>query len=145
MKDQEYIQRVGVGAIIRDETGRILLGCRNVDDNRGKWELLGGLLESAESLEDGIRREVAEEAGITIEPITIVAHYDRYFDDKNVRNVGFCFVCKHLSGEPHMTKHGRVSDFEWVEPRYVFDRDLTPYTKLQLEQYFEWLKVIKDI
>lgn len=44
-----------------------------------------------------------------------------------------------------MTKFGRVKGFEWVEPDKVFDRELTPYTKLQLEQYFEWKKKIAPL
>lgn len=137
---KQYTQRVGVGAIIINREGKILLGIRNVDDNRGKWELLGGLVKNTEPLEDAIKREVMEEAGIKIEPQVTTGTYDRYFEDEGNRNIGFTYLCNHLSGEPHLTEFGRVKGFEWVEPDQVFERELTPYTKLQLEMYFEWKK-----
>lgn len=142
---KQYTQRVGVGAIVLNDKGKILLGIRNVDDNKGKWELLGGLVENSEPLEDAIRREVMEEAGIKIEPQVITGTYDRYFEDEGNRNIGFTYLCKHLSGEPHMTEFGRVKDFEWVEPGKAFDRELTPYTKLQLEMYFEWKSKLANL
>ena len=137
----EVTIRVGVGAIIL-KGGKILLGIRNVDDNKGKWELLGGLIKPTETLEDAIKREVMEEAGIKIEPEVIVAHYDRYFEDREIRNIGFCFRCKYINGTPHKTEFGRVADFQWAEPEDAFQLDLTPYSRIQLEQYRGWLKQI---
>ncbi len=135
--------RVGVGALIVKD-GKILLGTRNVDDNKGKWELFGGLVRSSETLDGAIKRLVREEAGIGVEPDVIIAHYDRHFDDTNTLNVGLCFRCKHISGEPHQTEFGRVADFKWVEMDGAFKMDLTPYTKIQIEQYKGWLKVGVD-
>lgn len=53
---KQYTQRIGVGTIILNKEGKILLGTRNVDDNKGKWELFGVLVENNESLEGGIKR-----------------------------------------------------------------------------------------
>jgi 8-oxo-dGTP pyrophosphatase MutT (NUDIX family) len=50
-------------AVIFDSTGRVLLG----SNLRGEWELLGGRAEPEDTTpEDTIRREVQEEAGLTI-------------------------------------------------------------------------------
>lgn len=131
--------RVGVGAIVlKDE--QLLLGIRNVYDNMGQWELLGGLIEPKETLEVAVKRQVMEEAGIKIEPNVIVAHYDRYFNNSTVRNIGICFRCNYLSGEPRQTEFGRVSDFQWVSLENALNLDITQYTRLQLEQYQQWLK-----
>lgn len=143
MAENEYTQRVGVGAIILNSKNKILLGIRNVEDNKGKWELLGGLVENKESLVAGIKREVDEEAGVEIEPLVIVGNYDRYFEEEGNRNIGFTFLCKLIAGEPHQTKFGRVAGFQWVSMDEAFKLQLTPYTKLQLENYQTWLETAK--
>jgi 8-oxo-dGTP pyrophosphatase MutT (NUDIX family) len=50
-------------AVVRDDTGRILL-CRRVDT--GNWEIPGGSVEAGESALDAVRREVEEETGVLI-------------------------------------------------------------------------------
>ncbi len=57
---------VGVGAAVFDEQGRVLLVRRGRPPRAGHWGLPGGLLELGETLEAGVRREVAEECGIEI-------------------------------------------------------------------------------
>ena len=133
--------RLGVGAIVLNGANQILLGMRNANENRGQWELLGGLARPDETLENAVKRQVMEEAGIEVEPEVIVAHYDRYFDTDTVRNAGFTFRCRLNSGEPHRTEHNRVTDFQWVRLEQAFDLDLTPFTRLQLEQYRQWCKL----
>ena len=54
---------VVVYAIARDRSGRVLL-VRRADD--GNWELPGGRVEVGETMSAAVRREVFEEAGITI-------------------------------------------------------------------------------
>jgi len=54
-----------VGALIF-ENGRILLVERGKEPLKGYWSLPGGILETGEKLEEGIRREVAEETGLDV-------------------------------------------------------------------------------
>src|ERR1700722_5920571 len=64
--DREYPAHplVGVGALIHDEQGRVLLIKRKFEPNKGRWSLPGGLLETGEDPEDAARREVREELGL---------------------------------------------------------------------------------
>lgn len=50
-------------AVVRDDTGRILL-CRRADT--GNWEIPGGSVEVGESALEAVRREVEEETGVLI-------------------------------------------------------------------------------
>ncbi len=78
---------VGVGAIVLDEEQRILLVRRGQEPRLGEWSLPGGALELGERLEDGIRREVAEETGLLVTPLEIVAVFDHISraEDERVR------------------------------------------------------------
>jgi ADP-ribose pyrophosphatase YjhB (NUDIX family) len=65
MNDTPCTYRLSVKALIRDSQDRLLL-LREAD---GSWELPGGGLEHGEDPRTGLRREVAEETGMTVESI----------------------------------------------------------------------------
>ena len=56
-----------VGALPRDERGRVLLGRRGIEPYRGDWNTVGGFLQYGEDPFDGLRREVMEELGVPCE------------------------------------------------------------------------------
>ncbi|MGH3942888.1 MAG: NUDIX hydrolase [Pseudonocardiaceae bacterium] len=59
-------------AIVRNGLGRVLL-VRRTDD--GYWELPGGRIDIGESASAAVRREVAEETGVTIEVTGLAGVY----------------------------------------------------------------------
>ncbi len=60
---------VAVGVLI-DEQGRFLLTSRPAGKvYAGHWEFPGGKVESGETIEQALRRELHEELGITIGPV----------------------------------------------------------------------------
>lgn len=68
----DLVITVGCGAIIEDETGRILLQQRR---DSGLWAIPGGLMEPGECVEEAMRREVAEETGLSVGPATLFGVY----------------------------------------------------------------------
>lgn len=56
-----------VGAIIRDDAGRLLLVRRARPPAAGRWSLPGGRVEAGESTEQALAREVAEETGLAVQ------------------------------------------------------------------------------
>jgi 8-oxo-dGTP diphosphatase len=85
---------VGVGAVVLDSEQRILLVRRGQPPLEGEWSLPGGALELGERLEDGIRREVAEETGLAVTPLELVAVFDHisHADDAADQRVRFHYV-----------------------------------------------------
>ena len=71
---------IGVGAVIEDRAGRILL-VKHVPQRggfwQGKWICPGGKLEVGETIEDGIKREVREETQLEIELVSPLYPFDR--------------------------------------------------------------------
>jgi ADP-ribose pyrophosphatase YjhB (NUDIX family) len=55
-----------VGAVVVDDTGRLLLIRRGREPSRGLWSLPGGRVEPGESGSDAVRREVLEETGLDV-------------------------------------------------------------------------------
>ncbi|MDQ3576729.1 MAG: NUDIX hydrolase [Actinomycetota bacterium] len=77
---------VSVAGIVVDHDQRILVIRRR--DN-GRWEPPGGVLELEESFEEGVRREVLEETGVTV----AVEHLSGVYKNMKRGIVALVFRC----------------------------------------------------
>ncbi len=75
---------LGVGAVILDGN-RVLLVKRGREPLKGQWSIPGGVLELGETLEDGLKREIAEEVGLEIRLLEIVEVFERITRDEEGR------------------------------------------------------------
>jgi 8-oxo-dGTP diphosphatase len=96
---------VSVAAAVVD-ADRVLVVRRR--DN-GRWEPPGGVLELGESIPDGLRREVREETGLTVEPDALTGVY------KNLARgvVALVFRCHATGGVLKAT--AEAGDFRWLQ------------------------------
>src|SRR5690349_3830318 len=103
------------GIVVRDD-GRVLIVQRR--DN-GHWEPPGGVLELDETFEQGVRREVAEETGITVRVDRLTGAY------KNLTRgiVALVFRCTPINGEP--TPNDEAQHVYWASTGEVRAR-MTP-------------------
>ena len=76
---REYPERpiVGVGGVIVDERGRVVLIRRRYEPMAGRWSLPGGGVEIGETLEEGVAREMLEETGFEVEVGPVIEVFDR--------------------------------------------------------------------
>ncbi len=77
---------IGVGAIIEDGVGRILLVKHRPERGgfwQGKWICAGGELELGETIEAGIKREVREETHLEIDLLEPLCPFDRIVKSNN--------------------------------------------------------------
>ena len=70
--DADTRVRVGVGVVVRDENGRVLLERRS---DCGWWGLPGGRIEPGESAIEAAIREMKEETGLTIRVTRLLGVY----------------------------------------------------------------------
>lgn len=103
-------------ALPLDDRGRILLGRRARDPERGKWDILGGFLDEGEHPLDAVVRELREETGLDIEPLELVAiEMDRYGDGVDApATLNLYWTARAVSGE--MAPADDVTELRWFAP-----------------------------
>lgn len=66
-----------VGALVYDDTGRLLLVRRRNEPGAGQWSIPGGRVEPGESDTQALIREMAEETGLTVAVGPLVGRVER--------------------------------------------------------------------
>jgi ADP-ribose pyrophosphatase YjhB (NUDIX family) len=130
-----------VGALIFEDE-KILLVERGKEPLKGYWSLPGGIVETGEKLVDGIRREVAEETGLDVDPYLMFEIFERIIPDSKGNTeyhyVLIDYLCRRLAGVP--TAATDVSRVAWVAERNLRDYRLTEGTLEVIERAFAKLQ-----
>jgi mutator protein MutT len=130
-----------VGALIF-ENGSILLVERGKEPLKGYWSLPGGIVETGETLEEGIRREVVEETGLDVEPYSMFEIFERIIPDADGRAeyhyVLIDYLCRRRSGVPVAASD--VSHVAWVAEANLREYRLTEGTLEVIERAFAKLQ-----
>ena len=129
---------LGVGALIfRDD--EILLVERGREPLKGYWSLPGGVLETGERLEEGIRREVLEETGLQVEPAGIAEIFERIMTDPDGKAeyhyVLIDYVCRVIGGTLAAADDSAAA--AWVRRADLSRYKLTEGTLPVIERAFE--------
>lgn len=107
---------VGVGGVIFNDAGEVLLVKRKNEPLALQWSLPGGGLDGGETLESGTAREVREETGLIVEVGPLVEVFDRILldDEANVRYhfVLVDYLCRVIGGT--LSADSDVSECAWV-------------------------------
>jgi 8-oxo-dGTP diphosphatase len=130
-----------VGALIFED-GRILLVERGKEPLKGYWSIPGGIVETGEKLEQGIRREVLEETGLDVEPYSMFEIFERIIPDAEGKPeyhyVLVDYLCRRLSGEPAAASD--VSQVAWVSEPELGGYRITEGTLAVIERAFAKLQ-----
>ncbi|MGB7957686.1 MAG: NUDIX domain-containing protein [Minisyncoccia bacterium] len=112
------VPRVGLGVIIVNEDGKILIGKRK-GSLAQKYSIPGGHLELGETFEAGAVREIKEETDLTVEnPIVIaVTNNLETFREENKHYISVVLLVTHYSGELKNREPEKCEGFLWVDPR----------------------------
>ena len=117
---------IGVGAVIEDDRRRFLFVRHKPERGgywKGKWIFPGGLLEAGETVDAGIKREVLEETGLTIEILPdLVPPVERIVTRDGGVNLHVVYIVKRakLSGGT-LRPESDVGEAMWVERDRIID------------------------
>ena len=120
---QKRISLVVACALV-DEDNRVLIARRPLDKHMGGlWEFPGGKVESDETPEEAIIRELAEELGIDVTqsclaPLTFASHdYDQF------HLLMPLYVCRQWDGE---VEGQEGQELAWVRPNRLSGYEMPP-------------------
>ena len=106
---------VGVGAMVFNESGEVLLSQRGVaaKNERHTWEFPGGGVHFGEHLRDAIRREFMEEYGMQIDVGELLAVDDHILPDEGQHWVSPSYLARHIGGEAQILEPEKCSAIGW--------------------------------
>jgi mutator protein MutT len=120
---------LGVGAIIfRDD--KILLVRRLNPPLKGEWSIPGGLVETGETTQQAIIREVMEETALQVVPIKMVEVFERILHDEQSRvqyhYVLLDYLCRVDGGEAQAASD--VTELRWLPAEELESLSVAPDT-----------------
>jgi 8-oxo-dGTP diphosphatase len=140
MSDRRYPERpyVGIGGIIVHQ-GRVVLVKRRFEPLAGQWSIPGGAVETGETLEACLVREMGEETGFLVQVGPVVEVLDRItHDDEGKVLYHFVlidYLCWPVGGE--LRAGSDVAEAVLAEPSELAQYELTEKALSVIERALE--------
>jgi 8-oxo-dGTP diphosphatase len=140
MSDRKYPDRpyVGIGGVIVHD-GRVVLVKRRFEPLAGQWSIPGGAVETGETLEACVVREMGEETGFVVEVGPVVEVLDRITRDDEGRVVYHFvlidYLCRPVGGE--LRAGSDVAEAVLAEPYELAQYELTEKALAVIERALE--------
>src|SRR5882672_3244415 len=130
MVDHELSPAIVVGALIVDESYRVLLA--RFPKWSGKWAIPGGKVQYSEPMLVALQREVFEETGLTIHDPTFLrigeSILPEKFRDGTWHLIFIDFVVRHFEGDVKLDQR-EFDRYKWVSVESALEMNLTPPTR----------------
>lgn len=111
-----------VAAAIIINNGKILIAQRAENQKlAGKWEFPGGKVESGETPEECLKREINEEFGIDIKVNDFFGESIYQYDTETIKLIAY--KAQWIDGEYKLTAHSQI---KWIESYELENYDFAP-------------------
>jgi ADP-ribose pyrophosphatase YjhB (NUDIX family) len=121
-----------VGAVIKDEHGRLLLIKRGHEPGLGLWSIPGGRIEPGETDAEALVREVLEETGLAVEPGPLIGRVRRQGPGDDVIDISD-YAATVIGGT--LRPGDDAADARWAD---VADLDSLEITEGLIEALTHW-------
>ncbi|SBT45083.1 NUDIX domain-containing protein [Micromonospora auratinigra] len=127
---------VGVGAIVLDDRGSLLLARRGpaARNEVGTWEFPGGMVDFGERLADAVRREFREEYGIEVAVTGLLGVFDHLLPAEHQHWISVTYLARHVSGVPRPLEPAKCTAVDWFPPT-ALPAPLSAITQQNLATY----------
>ncbi|ACB59754.1 8-oxo-dGTP diphosphatase [Exiguobacterium sp. PvP048] len=120
------LYRIVVGIVRQGD--QLLLVKNQADGERAVWSLPGGVIEAGETLADALKREMAEETGLSVETFELAYVTENFIEQFDAHSLVTYFECT-IRGELLPNDPDReVVDSQWVPIEqlgdYLLNRDV---------------------
>jgi 8-oxo-dGTP diphosphatase len=132
--------RAGVGVLLVDEPGRVLLTLRKFSPEADCWSIVGGKLEFLESLEECAIREAREEAGVEIAIERLLCVTDHRLPGEGQHWVSPAFLGRIVGGEARNCEPQKAHEVRWF-PLGELPVNLTMTARNAIRAYSERMSV----
>lgn len=114
---------VGVGVVVRNQNGEILMKKRNGSHGQGEWALVGGKIDFGETFEEAAYRELKEETGLVGKKPRVVSLSNqlRYLGDGVHCVIIGVELDISVGAEPENLEPEKCDGFDWVSENALPD------------------------
>jgi 8-oxo-dGTP diphosphatase len=108
---------VGVGVIIENEKGEILIGKR-INSHAPKYSIPGGKLDYGESFESAACREIKEETGLILSKPRVIGVTNNLETQREdgVHFISVILLANEFEGIPEIKEPNKCSELLWCDP-----------------------------
>jgi 8-oxo-dGTP diphosphatase len=138
----QVIMQVAAKALIVNSSGKVLILREPLDNNvgsqNGLYGLPGGRMETDESFETALHREVMEETGLTVSILypLFVGEWSPVIKGQKCHIVAIFNVCQAKTTAVKLSEEH--DKFEWIDPREANKFQFMPPEDLVIKRYHEW-------
>ena len=118
MSEEKNRPRVGLGVIIVNQEGMVLIGKRK-NSHAPYYSIPGGHLESGETFEDGAIREIKEETDLDIKNPEVIAITNnlKTYRNENLHYISVVLLAREFSGELKIMELEKCAEWLWADPK----------------------------
>jgi 8-oxo-dGTP diphosphatase len=148
VRSREYPERpvVGVGGVVISE-GRVLLVRRGAPPLEGEWSIPGGMLETGETVLEGVRRELMEETGVEVRVHDLIEVFERIsLDDGGKARYHYVvldYFCEAIRGDACAASD--AAEIAWVHEDRLGEYALSSAAQRVIQKAFGMARERKEM
>ncbi len=133
---------VGIGVMITNDKGEVLMGLRKGSHGAGLWCFPGGHVEFGERMAETAQREVKEETGLIVQEFSLISVMDELdfieTDGKHFVVIGLRGI--YSGGTPQVLEPEKCEEWRWFDmdhlPENIYEGSSMIVKNLRMEITF---------